>query len=133
MPSRAKKTCLKVGCPNLTDNKYCEEHQALNKQPRVINRDKQKEREYNKQRAKTPTRMLYDRKWREYSKDFLKRNPICVVCGNQSQAVDHVIPHKGNKGLFWTRFNHRALCKSCHNRATAMYDGGFGNKIKPKE
>jgi 5-methylcytosine-specific restriction protein A len=41
--------------------------------------------------------------------------------------VDHIIPHKGNKGLFWTRFNHQALCKSCHDRKTATEDGGFGH------
>lgn len=44
--------------------------------------------------------------------------------------VDHITPHKGDRGLFWDRNNWQALCKTCHDTKTAAEDGGFGNKVK---
>src|SRR5262249_12178725 len=68
---------------------------------------------------------------------FLRDNPLCVVCeaeGRLTQAttVDHIVPHKGDMGLFWSQSNWRPLCKPCHDRATARYDGGLGRAIVPK-
>jgi 5-methylcytosine-specific restriction protein A len=34
-------------------------------------------------------------------------------------VVDHIKPHKGDRGLFWELANHQALCKRCHDRKTA--------------
>ena len=124
MPQRAMRPCNKPGCINLTNRTYCDEHKPI-RQP--IQRDKDKEREYNKQRGSAASRG-YDSKWRAYRIEFLKRNPKCVRCGSPATVVDHVLPHKGNKGLFWTRFNHQALCTVCHDRKTATEDGGFGRK-----
>lgn len=122
MPLRPNKPCNKPGCPNLTRDKYCEEHLELG--IRQFNFTKEQKQEFDKKRSKSPARKLYDHKWREYSKEFLKRNPVCTVCGNKSEVTDHVIAHKGNKGLFWTKFNHMALCKSCHDRKTWTQDRG---------
>ena len=45
--------------------------------------------------------------------------------------VDHVVPHKGDKRLFWTRQNWAASCKSCHDLKT-LSEGGFGMRaMKP--
>lgn len=41
-------------------------------------------------------------------------------------VVDHNIPHKGNKVLFWDVSNWQSLCKACHDAKTAREDGGFG-------
>jgi 5-methylcytosine-specific restriction protein A len=41
-------------------------------------------------------------------------------------VVDHIIPHKGDKALFWDSGNWQALCKRCHDVKTATEDGGFG-------
>ncbi|MCT9125512.1 HNH endonuclease [Cupriavidus gilardii] len=40
--------------------------------------------------------------------------------------VDHIVPHKGDSKLFWSRSNWQALCKPCHDRKAATEDGGFG-------
>ncbi|WP_328203649.1 hypothetical protein [Brevibacillus nitrificans] len=49
--------------------------------------------------------------------------------GNVGAAtvVDHIIPHKGDKELFWDQKNWQGLCDSHHSRKTAKEDGGFGN------
>ena len=69
---------------------------------------------------------LYDsQKWRKARKRFLKQNPLCVYCqrsGRTSAAtiVDHIVPHKNNKKLFWNEKNWQALCKNCHDSVKAM-------------
>lgn len=74
----------------------------------------------------------YDSKWQRARKAFLNKHPLCVTCkrgGRVTQAtvVDHIVPHKGDKALFWSRDNWQALCAPCHSTKTAREDGGFGN------
>ena len=40
-----------------------------------------------------------------------------------STTVDHIVPHKGDRTLFWDRTNWQALCKPCHDSKTAREDG----------
>jgi 5-methylcytosine-specific restriction protein A len=121
MALRSMKPCNKLGCPNLTRDKYCEEHIALEKKEYRPDPNKDKGRPSAAARG-------YDAKWRAYREDYLRVNTTCKSCGAKATVIDHVIPHKGNKGLFWTRFNHQPLCKPCHDRKTATQDGGFGRK-----
>lgn len=116
MPGRMKKECKKFGCHNLTDNAngYCDEHQK-----ELYSYDRNRLNSY--QRG-------YDRRWQKYRKWFLERNPLCAVCGGIATVVDHIVPHKGNRQLFWDEDNHQPLCKHCHDVKTAAEDGGFGRK-----
>ena len=116
MPARFKKECRKVGCTVLTDNAngYCNEHQS------ELYR-------YDENRLNSCQRG-YDAKWRKYRRWFLERHPLCNICGAPATVVDHIIPHKGNKELFWDTTNHQALCKHCHDVKTVREDGGFGKK-----
>lgn len=45
-----------------------------------------------------------------------------------AEVVDHIVPHKGDLSLFWSRSNWQSLCKRCHDIKTAMEDGGFGRR-----
>lgn len=81
------------------------------------------------------TKRGYGYRWQKASKAFLKLHPLCQCdeCKTlgrvrESTVVDHKIPHKGNKVLFWDRSNWQAMAKTCHDRKTATQDGGFGNK-----
>ena len=47
-------------------------------------------------------------------------------------VVDHLVPHRGDRLLFWDASNWQSLCESCHNRKTARADGGFGREA-PQE
>ena len=63
---------------------------------------------------------LYNYRWQQYRKQFLKNNPLCVECDKLGKltlasVVDHIQKHEGNKALFWDSDNHQALCKHCHD------------------
>jgi 5-methylcytosine-specific restriction enzyme A len=121
MPYKPKRPCNHPGCPELTDNTYCKKHK------------KAKESNYNKYGRDPEAKKLYGYRWQKASKRFLAANPLCLECKKKgklkaSKVTDHIVPHKGNKELFWDINNWQPLCVSCHNRKTAKEDGGFGNK-----
>lgn len=59
----------------------------------------------------------YDGKWQRESKAYLAAHRSCVRCGSASTLVDHIIPHKGDQRLFWSRSNWQPMCTPCHSRA----------------
>ncbi len=71
----------------------------------------------------------YDSKWDKARKDYLAAHPSCISCGVPATVVDHKVPHKGDRKLFWSRSNWQPLCRACHGRKTVREDGGFGNKV----
>ena len=72
-------------------------------------------------------------RWRAERRRYLAMYPYCDRCGEPSAVVDHVIPHKGDEILFWSKANWRPLCKPCHDRHTAKNGGGFGNPEKASQ
>ncbi|MBR1530240.1 MAG: HNH endonuclease [Oscillospiraceae bacterium] len=109
MPKKAKHPCRHPGCPNLTDDKYCEEHKHL-----------YPDRPSSSSRG-------YGTKWQKASKAFLRKHPLCAACqadGRYTLAtvVDHITPHRGDKSLFWNQNNWQPLCKPCHDRKTWLED-----------
>ena len=110
MPNSPRKPCKHQGCPNLTADSYCEQHQPLHKNDRA-----------------NAFERGYDYKWRNARLRFLKVNPLCLKCkayGKLTKAtvVDHIIPHRGDKKLFWDESNWQALCKPCHDTKTMTED-----------
>lgn len=110
MPKKPLKPCKHPGCPRLTEEKYCNEHKALH-----VN-----------DRANASSRG-YDSKWRSARNKFLKSNPLCIKCKERGKLtvaviVDHIIPHRGDKALFWNENNWQALCKRCHDNKTMTED-----------
>lgn len=117
-----RKVCRSPGCCDLAEpgEAHCAYHMA-----RV--RAKQAAR---KAKAKTSAvalagAALYStERWRRESRRFLERNPVCVDCGELGAVepatdVDHIRPHRGDRGLFFDRSNWQALCHRCHSRKTA--------------
>lgn len=104
--------CAHPICPNLTRKKYCEQHK---------NSD-------DKVRANSHQRG-YDGRWRKARVTYLSKHPVCVECAKEGRVVpatvvDHIIPHKGDKKLFWDTNNWQPLCASCHSRKTIKEDMG---------
>lgn len=59
--------------------------------------------------------------WRTAAHAYLARNPLCVFCEQYNrltaaQCVDHIIPWRGDRELFWDHDNWQSLCNSCHGR-----------------
>ena len=112
VPYKLRHPCAVPGCPGLADagQRYCEAHadrqQADN---RRIEND------------------IYDRRWRRVSKAFLRAHPLCVECEKRGKltpatVVDHIVPHRGDRKLFWDETNWQPLCKRCHDTKTLTED-----------
>lgn len=78
----------------------------------------------------------YDNHWRKTREGYLAKHPHCAdifhIHGDNpvpATQLDHVVPHKGDKVVFWSRNNWQGLCTSCHSRKTAA-EGGFGNSYR---
>lgn len=104
MPRTPKRPCRHPGCPNLSNEPFCEQHR------------KQYARETAAQRG-------YDGRWRKARALFLKGHPLCAECLLENHLtpatiVDHIVPHRGDKRLFWDQANFQPLCKPCHDRKT---------------
>lgn len=109
MAWKAKRPCRKQGCRELVSSGYCRGHRQ----------------EYERARGSSSERG-YGAKWREARAAFLKRHPTCKECDQPATTVDHIIPHRGDMGLFWDTSNWAPMCERHHNRKTATKDGGFG-------
>lgn len=84
------------------------------------------------QQRGTSSQRGYDYMWQQARAGYLAKHPLCVHCkasGRVTAAtdLDHIIPHRGDKVLFWERSNWQGLCHPCHSVKTATEDGGFGN------
>lgn len=126
MPCKPSSPCRSPRCPNLSTNGgYCDAHQSLVRQA---------QRQADKDRGNS-TERGYNYRWQVESKLFLNEHPLCEICQKKTPPrvtaatlVDHIIPHKGDQGLFWDKSNWQGSCDKCHNIKTASEDGGFGNK-----
>ena len=108
------RSCRHPSCNTLTNGGYCDIHKPK-EQPRLSAHERG-----------------YTSKWRTASKSYLSQNPWCAECKRQGRhepatETDHIIPHKGNRKLFWDKSNWQGLCHNCHSKKTASEDGGFGN------
>ena len=108
MPKAPKRPCRHPGCPNLCDKGvYCSQHMVFSS---------------DRMRGGADARG-YNAEWRRARKAFLQKHPLCAECGKAGKltpatVVDHIIPHRGNKRLFWDEHNWQPLCKDCHDRKT---------------
>ncbi|MDQ3275180.1 MAG: HNH endonuclease, partial [Actinomycetota bacterium] len=73
----------------------------------------------------------YGPKWRRARAEFLRAHPLCRLCRQARRTtgatvVDHIIPHRGDPKLFWSRSNWQALCKDCHDGAKSASERSGG-------
>lgn len=108
MPRTPSRPCRFPGCPNLCDSGvYCREHQK-----------------YSTDRVRGGADARgYNAEWRRARRAYLQRHPLCVECMREGKltpatVVDHIVPHRGDKRLFWDENNWNPLCKPCHDRKT---------------
>jgi 5-methylcytosine-specific restriction enzyme A len=74
----------------------------------------------------------YGPRWRKAREAYLARHPLCTSCQAQGRVVsatvvDHVVPHRGDRRLFWDERNWAPACKRCHDAKTAR-EGRWGHQ-----
>lgn len=79
-------------------------------------REAERKAPYDKRRP-TSSQRGYTGAWDKARSTFLDKHPWCRRCGAAAQVVDHIVPHRGDKELFWDRSNWQALCTPCHSGA----------------
>lgn len=119
MPSLPPRACCVPGCTAY----------ALGGKGRCANHARQPETDY---RAMTNA-MYNTSRWKEMRKKQLAREPVCRVCAEQKKLthateVDHIIPHKGDKTLFFDVCNLQSLCHKCHSTKTARENPGWARR-----
>ncbi|QHI99350.1 HNH endonuclease [Xylophilus rhododendri] len=122
MPVAAPRPCTYPGCGRLVrdGSSRCESHRRF------------EQRQFDQQRGSAASRG-YDSAWQRAREGFLRAHPLCASCEKAdlvtpATVVDHIVPHRNDKVLFWTRSNWQPLCKKCHDIKTATEDGGFGRR-----
>lgn len=116
MPTLPSRLCGHVGCGNyaLPGKSRCAEHMDEAGKRVSDNADLYKSAAWSRLRGRQ-----------------LRAQPLCAECRKQGKMtiateVDHIIPHKGDKTLFFDANNLQSMCKSCHSQKTAREDGGWG-------
>ena len=84
---------------------------------------------------RTSNQRGYGTAWQRARKGFLMKNPLCVMCSAEgatraAEVVDHVVPHRGDRNLFWDRANWQALCKQHHDSDKARQEHGTRERAK---
>jgi 5-methylcytosine-specific restriction enzyme A len=122
MGRKPKVPCRYFNCPELLDHPgYCDKHKAMmgyvsDEYHHLYNNDR----------------------WRNYSKNYLKKHPLCVQCKREGKIVpsgvtDHILQHRGDPVSFWDPKNHQALCVPCHSEKTARETGIVRENNEDKE
>lgn len=103
----------------------------------AVDRERARKAAHARRRDDKDVQRLYKLKpWRQLRRMVLSDEPLCRRCGEKgiltpAVEVDHIEPHRGDMGLFYSRANCQPLCRPCHSAKTATEDGGFGNVRRP--
>nr|WP_234052689.1 MULTISPECIES: HNH endonuclease signature motif containing protein [unclassified Xanthobacter] len=95
--------------------------------PRELCPCEQKRKAAADKRRPTAAARGYDSKWQSERAAFLKVHKTCARCGAPATVVDHRIPHRGDRKLFWDRSNWAPLCRPCHDRWKQSTERGREN------
>ena len=62
----------------------------------------------------------YGTRWEKARVGHLLDHPLCAMCladgmVTSAKVVDHIVPHRGDQTLFWSKANWQSLCTTHHN------------------
>ena len=119
MPRLPKKPCSYPGCPNLTDGRYCKEH------------ERKANREYDRYGRDKAIKKKYGRAWKRIRDKYVAEHPFCEICFKKGilvpvDEVHHKLPL--SEGGTHERKNLIGLCKSCHAKIHARRGDYRGSK-----
>ena len=107
MPMKPKRPCAYPGCPELTDQTYCEKHRALARQ------------QYDKYERDPNVHRTYGRAWKRIRDRYVHKHPLCEQCLKEGryvavEEVHHIVPLA--EGGSNDESNLMSLCRSCHEK-----------------
>lgn len=107
VPRSPKKPCAYSGCPRLTDRRFCQEHEKLD-------RDR-----YNKYERSPDVNRKYGRAWKRIRDRYAAAHPLCEQCLKEGrltsvEEVHHILPI--SQGGTHDASNLMSLCQSCHTK-----------------
>lgn len=121
MPQRPLRPCAVPMCPNLTREKYCEEHAYKAKQEEA-----ERQRFYDTHvRDKRIVEFYHTREWLTIRQQVLARDYyLCQECLKEKRirradTVHHIVPVKENWAKRLDLSNLVSLCHECHNKIHA--------------
>ena len=124
--------CIAPGCDELAESggNRCQEHR-LAQEARIAAR---KAEAKTSDIARKGSELYKSSAWVRARRGWLARHPLCVECNAvgvvvSATDVDHIIPHRGDRALFWRSGNWQSLCKACHSRKTAREVLHLGDRV----
>ena len=107
MPHKPLKPCRYPGCPNLSDQAYCEEHRG-----KVAS-------DYNNYVRPKDYKLRYGPQWRKIRNRYASKHPLCEQWLKEGrytpmQEVHHILPI--NRGGSNDESNLMSVCHSCHEK-----------------
>ena len=128
---KPRRPCAHAGCTQwATDGSYCAQH-AAEVREKLKARRAEFTRRADDERASANDRG-YTFAWRKARKAWIIRHPLCAICGQPATDVDHIIPHRGNRELFWDSSNWQSLCHECHSKKSYTERHSTGRKKIPE-
>ena len=76
MPFKPKRPCSFPGCPNLTEGRFCPEHQ------------KRENHRYEKYDRNPETKRRYGRAWKRIRDKYVQEHPFCELCFKKGLLVE---------------------------------------------
>jgi 5-methylcytosine-specific restriction endonuclease McrA len=72
-------------------------------------------------------RLYKTAQWRALRRAQLQREPLCAMCTalgvlRAATVVDHIQPHRGRAGLFYSPTNLQSLCKAHHDSTKQRWE-----------
>ena len=119
MPRKPKRPCGHQGCPNLTNEYYCDKHR------------KEYAKHYNHFERDPKTAERYGGAWRKIRAKFLAAYPLCELCKQSGKYVPaDTVRRKckvADSGMNdWS--NLQALCRLCHSSVHAEQGDDLNRK-----
>ena len=114
MPWKPLRPCRHPGCPNLSEQAYCEIHRQKVKADVNRNYDRSK-------RDREMYNFYHSAAWIKLRSIKIKKNPLCEECykhGHLKKAsiVDHILPAREYPSNRLDIDNLQSLCAACHNK-----------------
>lgn len=118
MPNKPLKPCNKIGCNELTKNRYCDKHEQEEKKIKADGNSY-----YDKNKRNQETNVFYHSKaWiKTRQVALLRDNYLCQHCLKEKKItkadmVHHIVEVKKDWSKRLELSNLKSLCHSCHSK-----------------